>query len=164
VEAKERFREGDLAGAIAAQVEHVRSHPADRSARAYLFGLYCFAGDLERAERQLDAMSEGDPRVDAGILVYRHLLLSEATRQDTFRGKAKPVLPPDTPLDVEKRLAALEASARGNSQEAERLLEEAGEASPLLSGKLNGEAFDGIREADDLLASLLEVYAGGHYL
>lgn len=164
MDAHERYREGDLRGAVEAQIEHVRTHPTDARGRSFLFGLCCVEGDLERAERQLEALGSLDPSLDAGLQVYRHLLHSEAARRDAWRGVGSPMLPPNAPAECELRLQAFTHYVAGALDEAARLFEEAAEQAPLLPGKLNGEPFDALREGDDLLASVLEVYAGGRYL
>jgi type VI secretion system protein ImpE len=164
MDAHQQYRDGDLEGAIATQIAFVRDHPADNRGRSFLFGLLCAAGDLERAERQIEALASLDPSFEAGVLVYRHLLHSEAARRDAFAGKGQPLLPPDAGKEMEQRVSALAHLAAGRPDEAGTLIDAAAEAAPLLSGKANGEAFDALRDGDDLLATVLEVHAGGRYL
>lgn len=162
--AQELYRAGDLRGAIAAQTELVRGRPSDVAARSLLFGLLCVAGRLEQAERQLEALGAVDPQVEMGARVYRQLLQSEAHRRAVFGGESRPLLPPEAPPDVVARLEALRARLAGDVPSAAKHLEDAAEASPLVAGKLNGDDFEAIRDGDDLLASVLEVYAGGRYV
>jgi type VI secretion system protein ImpE len=160
----ELYQQGDLQGALSAQTELVRSHPGDVALRSYLFGLLCIAGRLEQAERQLDALGAVDPQVETGARVYRLLLQSEAHRRAVFAGETRPMLPPEAPPEARLRLEALQASLAGDAATAAARLEAAADASPLLAGKLNGDAFDALRDADDLLASIVELYAGGRYV
>lgn len=164
MDAHQQYRDGNLEGAIASQIEFVRDHPADQNGRSFLFGLLCSAGELERAERQIEALASLDPSFETGVTVYRHLLHSEAARRDAFAGKGEPLLPPDPGREIEQRLEALRYLAAGRNDDAGSLIDEAAEAAPLLSGKANGEAFDALRDGDDLLATVLEVHAGGRYL
>jgi len=164
MDAHESYRAGDLSGAIELQRSFVREHPRDIPGRSFLFALLCFAGELESAERQIEALGALDPKVEHGVAAYRQLLLADAHRAAVYRGEASPILPPEPPADLTLRASALEAQRRGETTEAARLLDEAAESSPLLSGKIDGESFDAIRDSDDLLASVLEVYAAGRYL
>ena len=79
------------------------------------------------------------------------------------RGLA-PRAPPDPPRTAELRLQALAALRAGDAEAAEAALEQAAEESVALRGKLNGEAFGGLRDYDDVLGQILEIYAGGRCL
>ena len=56
----EAYKAGRLADATAAAIEQVRNHPADRGKRFFLAELFLFAGDLERADKQLDVLFQPD--------------------------------------------------------------------------------------------------------
>ena len=161
---EELFAAGRLTEAIEAQNAQVRSKPTDQDERFMLFALLCFAGDLERAEKQLDVLANQDERARSGGLVYRALLASELDRRMVFSGKSKPVFPPSTPAYVDKRLEALALVRSGDCEAAEQILDEAIAETPAPTGKLNGDAFSGFRDYDDVLGSILEVFAGGRYL
>jgi type VI secretion system protein ImpE len=156
--------DGRLADAVAAQIEEVKAQPTDPDRRLLLFTLLCFAGQLERAELHLEAVSLSDESARTGMAVYHALLAAEYERRKVYREGARPVLPPDPPPAVELRLQALEAVRLGQRKAAEHALEEAVEHAVVLRGKLNGEAFDGLRDYDDVLGQTLEVYAGGRCL
>ena len=47
--ASELFHAGQLQDAIAAQIAKVKSSPTDQPARFFLFELFLFSGDLDRA-------------------------------------------------------------------------------------------------------------------
>jgi len=82
--ANDLLREGKLAEAIQALNEEVRQAPGNAQRRTFLFELLCFAGEYERAERQLDALSNEDKNVKMGALLYRAALASERVRQNFF--------------------------------------------------------------------------------
>ena len=82
--AEQSFREGRLDEAIASQTDVVRENPLDVDARWQLFVLLCFAGELERAEKQLDVISTRDQEAGQGGLVYRGLLSSAFERRLVF--------------------------------------------------------------------------------
>lgn len=162
--AQELFREGRLREAIEAQIAEVKAHPLDADGRFFLFVLLCFAGELERAETHLEVLAQRDESVRAGALLYRSLLGSELERRKVFREGASPALPPEAPASLTLRRDALAHLARGDREAAARALEQAADAAVECAGKLDGEAFDALRDQDDLLGDVLELYTGGRYL
>jgi type VI secretion system protein ImpE len=162
--AAELWRSGDLAGAVAAQTAAVKARPADVEARTLLFALLGFAGQWERAGSHLRAMAAADIGWERAVQFQRGLLTAEIHRQGVFEGEASPVVPPQPPAHVEHRLAALRAWRQGDEAGAAEHAAAAVAAQPELSGKVNGQAFAGWRDLDDLLGSVCEVFAGGRYL
>jgi len=162
--AEEFLAEGRLEPAIEAQIGVVKSRPTDADARYLLFALLCFNGEWERAVRQLDALSVQDEKIQAGSLVYRHLLASELDREAVFQGEGRPLLPDDPPGHASQRIDALEMVLSGDHQAAEKAIDEAVAEQPEVAGTVNGSAFVALRDQDDLLGSVLEVFAGGRYL
>ena len=63
-----------------------------------------------------------------------------------------------------QRAAALAAAGRGEHESAAELVAEAIDAQPELTGRVNGEPLGSLRDMDDQLGSVLEVFAGGRYL
>jgi type VI secretion system protein ImpE len=139
----------------------VRAQPMDIDARFFLLALMAFSGELERAEIQLDAIGHQDESTAPGRAVYQSLLAAEYERRKIYREGSRPTFPPQAPATLELRAQALHALQRGESGEAVRLLEEAMEGGVELGGKLNGEAFDGLRDYDDVLGQIVEIFAGG---
>ncbi|MFO7607676.1 MAG: type VI secretion system accessory protein TagJ [Candidatus Krumholzibacteriia bacterium] len=155
---------GDLAGAVAACVAAVKARPGDADSRYRLFAVLCFAGDLHRARKQLTALDVGDPELTRVQAIYINLLASEQERRAVYRHGAEPLLPPDPPEHLVRRLAALAAAQRGEAGAAGELVAEAIGLQPELAGSVNGQALGSLRDLDDQLGSLLEVFAGGRYL
>ena len=162
--AEEFFRSGRLEQATAAQSEAVRARPLDQDARWWLFVLLVFAGELERAEKQLDVLSKQDEGALRGGLVYRGLLASELERRRVFDGASSPVLPPDAPEYARLRVEALRALARGDDDAAAASVAAAVEVTPQVTGSVNGRPVGGLCDYDDRLGGVLEVFAGGRYL
>ena len=92
--AEELFREGESRRAIQNLGSELRDDPSNARKRTFLFELLCFAGEYDRAEKQLDLL--GDQNKDAMLasLLHRGAINAERTRQDMFRtGKLEaPVL------------------------------------------------------------------------
>lgn len=160
----ELLRTGRLADATAAQTAVVKAQPLDVDARYLLFALLGFAGEWERAGRQLDALAHQDAQLAAGARIYVNLLASEAQRRAALAGKAEPLTPPDAGPHVAERLAALAALRAGDAAGAARRLEAAVAQQPELRGRCNGQPLAALRDLDDALGSVLEVFAGGRYL
>jgi type VI secretion system protein ImpE len=78
------FRAGRLGEAIESAGAEIRMHPLDLRLRTFLFELLCFAGDFDRAEKQLAALSGQDSAADAGAMLLKGLLYAHRTREDTF--------------------------------------------------------------------------------
>ena len=132
--AKQLFEAGKVTEAIQALSAHLRDHPTDSAQRVFLFELLCFAGQYQRAERQLGVLAQGSSQSELGAILYYSALHAEKTRQELFEKQAFPKprhdgVPP------------------GSSH-----------------GTLNGKPFRSIRDADPDIESRLEVFAAGAYL
>ncbi|SEG46311.1 type VI secretion system protein ImpE [Bryocella elongata] len=79
------YRAGELDQAIKALGEELRSAPLDAKRRTFLFELLCFAGEYDRAEKQLAVLESQNPKTQMAYLVYRSALHAERTRQEMFQ-------------------------------------------------------------------------------
>jgi len=157
MKAKELYQEGRLDDAIAAAGEEVKLHPGEIAPRGFLCELLCFAGQLERADKQLDAMGLQDPQSMMGISLFRQLIRAEQARQQFYdEGRVPEFLDKPSP-ELQLRLQASIAVREGNSEEAMRLLDEAEEQRPRVAGRSGDQPFDDLRDLDDLSASFFEV-------
>jgi type VI secretion system protein ImpE len=86
--ANELFRAGNLAEAIKVLTEEVRQNPLDARRRTFLFELLCFAGELDRGEKQLGVLGQGGQMAELGAQFYRAALHAERERQQFFNNKA----------------------------------------------------------------------------
>jgi type VI secretion system protein ImpE len=84
------YREGKLREAIAALGEELRANPLDAKRRTFLFELLLFAGEFDRAEKQLDVLAGANPGSAMGLLLYRSALHAERTRQAMFANHEMP--------------------------------------------------------------------------
>jgi len=155
--ARDHFLAGRLAPAIEAQVAEVRSAPLDAGKRTFLFELLAFAGELERAGQQLTVLGQETAEKGWGASVYQNLIAAEQMRRKVFAGQSRPEVFIDPPDYLAARLAAVEHLARGDSGQAATALADSDAAVPLVRGTLNGQPVQGLRDADDLLAPILEV-------
>ena len=84
------YREGKLREAIKALGDELRSNPLDAKRRTFLFELLLFAGEYDRAEKQLDLLAGASADAAAGTLLYRSALHAERTRQVMFANRETP--------------------------------------------------------------------------
>jgi type VI secretion system protein ImpE len=153
----ELYSAGQLSEAIDTMSEEVKSNPTDQSRRGFLAELLCIAGDLERADKQLDVLSKQDPKAAIGLGIFRQLVRAEQARQQFYSEGRVPefIVPPDDQVRH-----YLEASVLLRENDIGRALErlrEAEEKRQPLAGTCNGEPFDDLRDLDDLTACIFEV-------
>lgn len=161
--ANELYKAGRLKAAVDAQIEEVKAHPIDQSKRLFLFELLLFTGDLERARRQLEAITYDEPDLNLAVQSYRQLLDAEQARRDLFALGLKPGFFGEPPEHLRLRLEAVNRLRENRLKEAAETLARANEAAPEVRGQLNGHAFESLRDADDLFAGVLEIMARGQY-
>ncbi len=162
--ATEAFKAGKLADAIAAGIEQVRNNPTDRGKRIFLSELFLFAGDLERADKQLDVLFQPDAPDLMTVTLFRQLIRGETARREVFTQGRLPEFiaqPSDT---IKMHLEAAILMRENKLAEAASLLAKAESQRPAVSGTCEGTAFDDFRDLDDLLAPVVEVITGnGNY-
>lgn len=157
MDAKQLFEAGNLAGAIEAVTAEVKARPADAARRTFLFELLALAGELDRAQRQLDALAHQDAQAEWPAQVYGNLLAAERNRRRLFADGLRPEFLADPPDYVQLHLDALNRLRDGRPEEAQQLLDRSEELRPTVAGAVNGLACDEIRDCDDVLAPVLEV-------
>jgi type VI secretion system protein ImpE len=162
--ATDAFKAGNLRAALDAQIQAVKADPADHGKRIFLFELAVFAGDLDRARRQIDALSYDDPELERARVTYLALLGAEDSRRKLFVDGIQPGFLDNPPEHIAFRMDAIKALRDGRSSEAAGLLDKANLMAPPTSGTLNDKPFDTLRDADDLFGPVLEVFAQGKYL
>src|SRR5690606_40758811 len=106
-------------------------------ARTFLFELLCFAGEYDRAGKQLELLADKSKDARTGRLIYHAALQAERTRRDLFEGKL---------------------------EERERPKPRADREPAQLAGTLNGKPFSTITDADTRIGPQLEVFASFNYL
>ena len=131
---QELFKAGKLNEAISALSSQLRDNPSDPKNRTFLFELLCFAGEYDRAQKQLSILEqESNKDSILGTLLYRAAINAEKIRQEMFENKTYP-----------KRVV--------------------NGASTAVKGKLNGKEFQTLSDADPRIGEKLEVFAAGDYM
>ena len=88
--ARELYQAGKLAEAVQALNLELRDNPADTKRRTFLFELLCFAGNFDRADKQLEILAQENKDAQLGALVYRAALHAERIRCELFQKKDYP--------------------------------------------------------------------------
>ncbi|HTF90215.1 MAG TPA: type VI secretion system accessory protein TagJ [Planctomycetota bacterium] len=153
----ELYSAGNLTQAIAAAVEDVKKAPTDTDKRSFLAELLCVAGELERADSQLDAIARTTTGASPGLPLMRQLVRAERARTEFHsQGRLPEFLTQPTPA-IELALKASIAIREGRMADASALVEEAEAARAKPRATVNGKSFEDLRDCDDLTAGVLEV-------
>lgn len=162
-EAAQLLREGDPTGALNRLQAEIRTRPADSKLRVFLFQLLSILGQWDRALTQLNVAAEMDASTLAMAQMYREALRCEVLRSQVFAGKKSPLLfgQPEQwlALLIESNLVA----ARGDLAAAKSLREQAFDLAPATTGKLDGQPFAWIADADTRLGPVCEAVINGKY-
>lgn len=96
------YRAGKLDEAIDAVGAKLRGDPTDASSRTFLFELLLFAGEYDRAGKQLDVVARANTDAEMGAWLYRSALHAEKLRQEMFETDSLPAggVAPATPAGV----------------------------------------------------------------
>jgi type VI secretion system protein ImpE len=154
---QELYEAGKLREAIDAGTEAVRRAPTDAGQRWLLCELLCFAGDFERADRQLDALGHQNPEILTTAAVIRQLIRAEEARQQFFTDGRVPEMLGVPPAWMRLQLEASIHVREKRPAEAMRLLGDAEEQRPHLKGSCDGQDFDDFRDMDDVIGCVFEV-------
>jgi type VI secretion system protein ImpE len=98
VHARELFQAGRLDEAIASLGAELRSNPTDPQRRAFLFELLSFAGNHDRAEKQLDVLAGGSAEAGIGALTLKAALQADRLRSEMFTTGSLPSGPAPRPV------------------------------------------------------------------
>jgi type VI secretion system protein ImpE len=161
--AKELFDAGQLEAAISAISQDVKARPSEMQPRTFLFELLCFAGDFDRAQRQLEVIGHQSAVTELAVQVYLNNLKAERDRLRLFSNGLAPHFLTEPPAYVDLHLSAINRLRDGAYDEARLLLDQAEEERPSMTGKLNGGQFLDFRDCDDLVAPVLELIVHDKY-
>lgn len=163
-EAKTQLDAGNLSGAVEAALGIVKANPTDARARTFLFELSCFAGDWERAERQLDVIGHQDVNAMIGSKIYRQCIEAERKRARFFSESLKPEFISTPPDYVYGLLTANNRLREGNAAEARAILDKVDEDRPAFACKINGRDYTDFRDYNDVASCILEAVIKDTYV
>lgn len=160
---EELLKEGRPDEALKGLQASVRDNPANAKLRVFLFQLLSVLGDWKRADTQLQVLAEMDSDSMMLARLFEPILLCEAVRADVFAGKRTPIIFGQPPEWIGFLVQAMEHFGKGEFKAGTALRSQAFEAAPMSGGKVNGQAFEWIADADERLGPVLEVILEGRY-
>lgn len=162
-DADDLLRDGDTAGARAALVDIVRSRPADQQARMFLFQLFAVVGEWDKARIQLEALAQLSPEAQMLAVTYNQALEAERLREAVFAGSQPAVLLAGAGGWAEGIATSIGHLARGDVAAATEARDAAFDAAPDMPGRIDGQRFDWIADADSRFGPVCEAIVGGRY-
>jgi type VI secretion system protein ImpE len=161
--AEESVRAGRLEEALADLQGQVRKQAADPRLRVFLFQLLSVLGQWERALTQLNVAADLDPSAVAMLKTYQEALRCEFLRVEVFAGRRTPVLFGEPSEWMALLVQALKLTAEEKFADAAVLRDRAFEGAPVTAGRIDGQAFTWIADADSRLGPVLEAIVNGRY-
>jgi type VI secretion system protein ImpE len=162
-DAEAALHAGDPRAALQHLTAAVRAKPADAKLRIFMAQLLCVLGQWERAHTQLNVVADMDAETVAMRETVGHAIRCELMRAKVFAGNRTPMVfgQPDEWLAL--LIESLLQKGQGNAAMADDLASRAFDAAPEVAGKLNGEPFAWIADADSRLGPVLEACVNGRY-
>lgn len=162
-DAETLLRTGDPRGALAKLTDAVRAKPADAALRIFLAQLLCVLGQWERAHTQLNVVAEMDKLAIPMRETVGHAIRCELLRAQVFAGKRSPMVfgQPDQWLAL--LIESLLQAGQGEEALSRDLAARAFDAAPTVSGRIDGQPFEWIMDADSRLGPVLEACVNGRY-
>lgn len=160
---EELLRQADTAGALARLQGEVRARPDDAKLRVALFQLLCVLGQWERAATQLKLCADLEAKAIAMREVYLPAVESEALRARVFAGDKTPMVMGQPEPWLALLIESMLRNRRGEVGEARRLREQAFEQAPVSRGRIDGQPFEWLADADMRLGPVLEAVINGRY-
>jgi type VI secretion system protein ImpE len=158
------LKDYNLADALANLKKEVASNPADAGKRWFLFQLFCFNSEYERAQEQLKLAAQLDESFQSAFLIYSRVIASELFRNKVVvSGQETPLVLGEPEEWVAKLLEANRMLGQGNLEAATKLRMDAYDLQPVVSGKCNDVSFDWICDQDSRFAGNLECFLNGKY-
>ena len=139
MDAKDLIKAGKLAEARSQLVEDVKSSPADLNSRTLLFQVQAYAGEWEKARRQLEVITTQDANRETGVQVYLNLIQAETERIEVFQHQRSPSFLPKSPAYFEQYHDAWQKLTNQEFEVAQSIF--SGSAVQVPSGRLTRKIF-----------------------
>ena len=173
-EVRDLIKAGKLSESRTKLATLIRDEPQNLSLRNAYFEALCFQGDFDRARKQLEAIATlgtsqdpalQDHRFRALTDLYHNAMTAETARTQFFSEGRVPTMLRKPPENIRKRLQAAMEIRSGDIAAASQCVRQAESLECPLNARMNGALREGFREADDLLAPILEFHAssGDYY-
>lgn len=161
--AEDYLKEGKVEEALADLKDQVRKDPSNNNLRVFLFQILTVVGDWDRALTQLKVASEMDPLAVPMLQTYQEAIRCEVLRSKVFQGETSPMVFGDPEQWIALLIESVKLCGQEKYEEAAGLRNEAFEAAPTTSGKVNDQPFEWIADADPRMGPMLEAVVNGRY-
>jgi type VI secretion system protein ImpE len=161
--AEEYFRDGNLRGAIDELQEQIRKHPETARFRVFLFQLLVVIGQWKRALVQLDVLDSLEPSTWPLVHIYRDAIRCEASREEVFAGRRKPMIFGEPLQWIALLLESLRLVGEAQYGPAIAMRDQAFGLAAESSGTIDQKPFSWIADADSRLGPVLEIILNGSY-
>lgn len=161
--AAELIKVGRLTEGLDALQTEIRRNPADQRLRIFLFQLDCVLGRLDKAMTQLQLLASLDAETMLMAQVFRQVITCELLRREVFAGHRTAMIFGEPVEWIGLLVQAGALLAEGKFGPAAELRQKAFDAAPATGGKVDGQPFEWIADADPRLGPLLEVILEGKY-
>lgn len=151
--AEELFKAGRLDESLSELQGQIRKAPSDPKLRIFLTQLLMINGAWSRAHNQLKVLSEMSAEAHLLAAIFRPLIELEAFRSEVFAGQRTPLIFGEPSPFIGNLVKALSSEASDAANLRTSALEEA----PARKGRINGQEFEWIMDADERLGPVFEV-------
>src|ERR1019366_4312213 len=162
-DAEAALRAGDPRAALQHLTSAVRAKPADAKLRIFIAQLLCVLGQWERAHTQLNVVADMDAETVAMRETVGHAIRCELIRAKVFAGSRTPMFFGQPNEWLALLIESLLQKGQGNAAMADDLAARAFDAAPEVGGKIDGEPFAWLADADSRLGPVLEACVNGRY-
>lgn len=163
MKAEELVQAGELEAALTELQQRIRTNPADAELRIFLFQLLAVLGEWKRALNQLAVIRDLDTDTWPLVHAYREAINCEMHRAAVFEGKSRPLVLGEPKEWMALLIEAQQACARGELDQFQTLNGQALEQAPTTAGKINGEPFEWLADADQRFGPVMEIIFNDHY-
>lgn len=163
MDSAELVRAGRLEDGLSALQAEIRSRPEDLSLRIFLFQLHCVLGRLDKALNQLQALASLNSDTMLLAQIFRPVIACELLRREIFHGQRTPMVFGEPTEWMGLLIRANQLVAQGQFAAAAQLRAQAFAAAPASPGRINGESFEWVADADSRLGPVLEAIIEGKY-
>lgn len=163
MESIQLFQQSKLDDAVKAQAEALRQKPADIDLRYTMAGLLAFAGEFDRALVHLDFIAAEQPALAAAVAMYASSLGAEEERRRIEEQGHVPGTDPGNEPAIRRRVRLRQAIRAGDAAAAAEAADEIANE-PVPAASLDDGAPAPLRDHDDSLGAVLELFVGGRCL
>lgn len=157
------LKQNNLADALADLKKSVASAPSDAGKRWFLFQLFCFSSEYERAQEQLKLAAQLDDAYQSAFLIYSRVAASELFRRKVISAEETPLILGEPEEWMAKLFEANRMLNQKNLKAATQLRKEVYELQTAFSGECNDISFEWISDQDSRFAGNLECFLNGKY-